>query len=206
MIRPIFNYYKKIAIIGTGGFAREITCRLKKNSFDLFINKAYINKDNINKVKSIEDIDIDKYKILICIADPFMRKKIVESLPENTEHHTFIDKDVQIFDKESVNIGKGSIITCGAIITTNIQLGNFSQVNCNTTIGHDTIIKDFLTTGPGVHISGETNIGSCVYLATGSVIRNQVTICDNVTVGMNSIVNKNINESGVYVGMPAKKI
>lgn len=204
-MRPMFNNIKKIAIIGNGGFAREIACRLKKNSYDFFVNKSLITKDNLNKVNTLETIDIDKYKVLICIGDSNIRKKIVDSLPTNTEYYTYIDKNTKIFDKNTVKIGYGSIITNGVTLTTNINLGKFSHINLNSTIGHDCIIDEFFTTAPGVHISGETNIGKHVYLATGSVIRNKINICDNVIIGMNSIVNKNITEPGIYVGLPAIK-
>ena len=33
-----------------------------------------------------------------------------------------------------------------------------------------------------------------------------ITICDNVIIGMNSNVIKNINEPGIYVGNPLKKL
>jgi len=34
----------------------------------------------------------------------------------------------------------------------------------------------------------------------------KTTICDNVTIGLNSGVVKDINEKGVYVGLPVRKI
>jgi len=197
---------KKIGIIGYGGFAREVMCRLKKNSYDIFINEKFITNDIKNIVKPFENMDINKYKILICIGDSKIRNNIVNLLPANTEYFTYIDKDAKILDKKTIVIGKGSIITAGSILTTNITIGEFSHINLNTTLGHDIKINDYLTTSPGVHISGEINIGKNVYLATGCVLRNKINICDNVVIGMNSVVNKNITESGVYVGSPVIKI
>jgi sugar O-acyltransferase (sialic acid O-acetyltransferase NeuD family) len=202
----MFHSVKKIAIIGYGGFAREISCNLKKNSYDFFINKDFIDKTNISIVKPLEEIDISKYKILVAIGDPFIRKKIIDSFSKDTEYYTYIDKYSKILDKETVNIGKGSIIAAGSILTTNIKIGEFVHLNLNTTVGHDSIIKDYVTTTPGVHISGETNIGNCCYFGCGSVIKNKVTICDDIIVGMNGVVNKNITEKGIYVGVPVKKI
>jgi len=197
---------KKIGIIGYGGFAREIMCRLKKNSYDIFINEKFITNDIKNIVKPFENLDVNKYKILICIADSKIRNSIVNLLPSNTEYFTYIDKNAKLFDKKTIVIGKGSIIGYGSVLSTNINIGEFSHVNVNTTIGHDTTINDYLTTGAGVHISGDMNIGKHVFLATGCVLRNKINICDNVVIGMNSVVNKNITESGVYVGSPVIKI
>jgi sugar O-acyltransferase (sialic acid O-acetyltransferase NeuD family) len=200
------NYLKKIAIIGYGGFAREIACNLKKGTYNFFVNKQYINSDNISILKPLEEIDINNYSALVAIGNPLLRKKIIESLPFGIEHYTFIDKRAILLDKDTINIGEGSIITAGTVITTNINIGKFSHLNLNTTVGHDSNLGDFLTTTPGVHISGEPNIGKYTYFGCGAVVKNKINICDNVIVGMNSVVNKDITESGVYVGAPVKKI
>jgi UDP-3-O-[3-hydroxymyristoyl] glucosamine N-acyltransferase len=59
---------------------------------------------------------------------------------------------------------------------------------------------------PGSIVSGNCNIGNEVYLGTNSSVREKINISDNVLVGLNSGIVSNINESGVYVGLPAKKI
>ncbi len=196
---------KKLAIIGYGGFAREISCNFKKTDYEYFINNKYIDNTNKDKVKILEELDTNKYKVIICIGEPSIRKKIVDELPLNTDYHTYIDKHAIILDKETVNIGKGSIITAGSILTTNINIGKFNHINLDNTIGHDTNLDDYITTTTGVHISGNVNIGKNVYFGCGSVVRNNVNIGDNIIIGMNAVVTKNITEPGTYIGIPAKK-
>jgi UDP-3-O-[3-hydroxymyristoyl] glucosamine N-acyltransferase len=75
-----------------------------------------------------------------------------------------------------------------------------------TTIGHDCIIGDYFTTAPNVSISGTCRIGDCVYFGTTSCVKEKITICSNVTIGMMSGVVKNISVSGTYVGTPANLI
>ena len=116
------------------------------------------------------------------------------------------DKNAKILDKHTINIGKGTVICAGSILTTNITIGNFSQINLNSTIGHDCNIGSFFTTAPGVNISGTTTIGNLNYYGTNSAINNNLNITDNVTIGMNSNVIKYINISGTYVGNPIRKI
>jgi acetyltransferase-like isoleucine patch superfamily enzyme len=59
---------------------------------------------------------------------------------------------------------------------------------------------------PGSVISGDVNIGNNVYLGTNASIREKLSIYSLSVIGMNSCVIKHIEESGVYVGVPAKKI
>ena len=49
-------------------------------------------------------------------------------------------------------------------------------------------------------------LGDNVVIGTSSTILGPITICDNVLIGSMSLVNKSINEPGVYVGIPVKKI
>lgn len=51
----------------------------------------------------------------------------------------------------------------------------------------------------------ETKIGSNVSIGSNATIL-PVRICDNVVIGAGAVVTKDINEAGVYVGNPAKKI
>ena len=48
-------------------------------------------------------------------------------------------------------------------------------------------------------------LGFCIPSAN-SVIVGPIDICDYVMIGAMSLVNRSIAESGVYVGMPARKV
>jgi acetyltransferase-like isoleucine patch superfamily enzyme len=48
-----------------------------------------------------------------------------------------------------------------------------------------------------------TKIGNKVYIGSNSTIL-PVSICDDVVIGAGSVVTKNINKPGTYVGNPAK--
>lgn len=50
-----------------------------------------------------------------------------------------------------------------------------------------------------------TNIGNQVSIGSNATIL-PVSICDKVVIGAGAVVTKDINEPGVYVGNPAKKI
>ena len=205
---------KKIGIIGFGSFTREIICNINK-PFDIFVNELYLNKI-FNEINTIEKkyncklYNINKFKCndyiaLLTIPDFNLRKEVIEILPNKTEYMTYIDKKANIMSNDIV-IGEGSIICSGCILTTNIKLGKFTQLNLNTTIGHDTKVGDFFTTAPGVNISGNCIFGNNVYIGSNAVVKEKITICNNVTIGLNAGIVKNITEEGTYIGNPAKKL
>jgi UDP-3-O-[3-hydroxymyristoyl] glucosamine N-acyltransferase len=59
---------------------------------------------------------------------------------------------------------------------------------------------------PGAIVSGNVTIYSLVYMGTNSSIREKLSIHSLSTIGMNSSVIKNIENSGTYAGCPAKYI
>ena len=147
----------------------------------------------------------DEYEITVAIADVSHRQRIVKSLPPQTKYFTHIHSSVQIHG-DDVEIGEGSIICAGTILTTNIKIGKHAHLNLSTTISHDCVIGDYFTTAPGVQISGNEIIGNRVYFGTRSCIKQKMKVCDDVIIGMNAGVVNHITESGTYVGTPAKRI
>jgi sugar O-acyltransferase (sialic acid O-acetyltransferase NeuD family) len=197
----------KKGIIGAGGFGREVYQSLlpiERLNTIFFVDDEYY--DGTNKlILPISQFDPKEYEIVVAIADSNHRERIVKSLPIETKYFTHIHPSAQIHG-DDVEIGVGSIICAGSIITTNVKIGEHAHINLITTIGHDCLIGNYFTTAPGVQISGNETIGNRVYFGTRSCIKQKLSVCDDVIVGMNSGVVKHITEPGTYVGTPAKKI
>jgi len=197
----------KKGIIGAGGFGKEIYWSLSLNER---VNTVFFVDDNYYDgtdplILPLSKFNPNEYEVVIAIADSYHRQRIVESLPKDTKYFTHIHPTAQIHGPD-VKIGEGSIICAGTIITTNVVIGKHAHLNLITTIGHDCVIGDYFTTAPGVQISGNETIGNRVYFGTRSCIKQKLTICDDVIIGMNAGVTKNITEVGTYVGTPAYKI
>ena len=206
-MRKDLNKKMKKGIVGVGGFGREVYWSLNQTERDntvFFVDDEYWKQED-EKVLPLSEFNSEEYEIVIAIGDPNLRKKMVEKLPKDTKYFKHINSSVIILDPNT-QIGEGSIICAGTILTTNIKIGKHSHLNLHTTIGHDVTIGDFFTTAPGVKISGNCNIGNEVYVGTNSSIKEKIKITDSVTIGLNSGVVKNILEPGVYIGTPCKKI
>jgi sugar O-acyltransferase (sialic acid O-acetyltransferase NeuD family) len=190
----------KKAIIGFGGHAREVKAQINEN-VTFFVDDSYVSKET----KPLSKFDPYEYEVMIAISDPITRKSIVDKLPAQTKYFTFIHPTCLILDK-NIEIGVGSFIGAYSILTTNIFLGKHSILNRMCQIGHDSYLDDFSTLMPGVIISGNCKFGKGCYFGSNSSVREKITICDDVTIGLSSGVVKNIIETGTYGGVPAKKI
>lgn len=175
-------------------------------------NAVFMVADQFHDQHTVMDLPVikeskfsaEEYKVVIAVGDPHARKKIVEHLPPNTEYTTIIHPTAVV--SQWVEIGEGSIITAGVIITCNIKIGRHAHLNLHSTIGHDCDIGDYLTTAPATNISGNCVLGNCTYFGTNSSVRQGARICDDVIVGMGAVVVKDINEPGTYIGNPLKKL
>jgi len=190
------------ALIGAGGFAREIKAHIGDFSMKCFIDDEYWveNDDNIFPLSKFNPM---QYRVLVAIGDPKDRFDMVQKLPKNTQYFTFIHPNAQILDS-NIEIGDGSIICAGCILTTNIKIGKHTHLNLQTTIGHDCEIGDYFTTAPGAKISGNCKIYDCVYIGTNASIKQKINIHSLATIGLNAGVVKHITKPGIYTGTPAK--
>lgn len=188
-------------LIGYGGFCREIIADLGY-TLKCFVNDEFHIEGQTYK---LSEFDPEKYQALVVVGNPKFRKNIVDNLPKETKFWNHISDRAIIMD-DFKSIGVGNVICAGTIITTNVSIGNHVQLNLSTTVGHDTVICDYVTTAPGVGISGNVNLGECVYIGTNSAIRENISICSNTIFGLNSGVVSDITDFGTYVGTPCYKI
>ena len=188
----------KLAIFGYGGHAREVAVQINK-PVTFFVDDEYVNEHT----QPISTFNPEEYLMMVAVANPKERKRIVERLPKDTQYFIFIHPTAQVMG-EDIDIGVGSFIGANSIITTNVTIGEHAILNRGNQIGHDTIIGNYFSAMPGAVVSGNVRLSECVYIGTNSSIKEKLIICSDVTIGSNAAVVKGIITSGVYVGVPAK--
>ena len=190
----------KLALFGYGGHAREAACQIEQE-VTFFVDDKYSN----DIAKPISEFNPEEYMMIVAVADSKDRADIVAKLPKETKYFTFIHPSVHIMD-DNIQVGEGSFIGANSILTTSIKLGKHALLNRGNHIGHDCTIGDYFSMMPGAIVGGNVSISNNVYIGSGSNIREKIKIISNTIIGMNVAVVKNITKSGIYVGVPAKKI
>jgi len=193
----------KKALIGNGGHAREVQAQMGIELFR-FVGEEYW-KEGDDKLLTLSKFDPDKYVVMIAVADSKDREDIVKQLPTNTQYFTFIHPTAQLMSK-NITIDEGSFIGANSIITCNVEIGKHAILNRGVHVGHDCKIGDYFSAMPGSIVSGNVNLGNKVYLGTNSSIREKITICDDVIIGLNTGIVKDINISGTYIGQNIRQL
>ena len=141
------------------------------------IKNIILGKD----VKIIEPVNLYGCRLNDnCFIGPFVEIQKNVIIKENTriQSHTFIC--------EKVKIGSNCFIGHGVMfVNDDFKLGR-------PAFGDQSLWK-------------ETIVGNNVYIGSNATLL-PVKICDKVVIGAGAVVTKDIYESGIYAGNPAKKI
>lgn len=209
---------KNIAIIGAGGFGREVKTIIDSiNKISSTYNFIGFYDDGKEKgtivngfpvLGGVNDINsvTEELSIAIAIGNPKTKKKIVSLINNNVISYPNIISPNSEISEDFVSLGKGNIICSGVIITCNIEIKDFVILNLMCTVGHDTVINDYSSFMPSVNISGEVDIQEGVYVGTGAKIINQLEIGEFTIVGAGAVVSKSLPAKCTAVGIPAKPI
>jgi sugar O-acyltransferase (sialic acid O-acetyltransferase NeuD family) len=191
---------KNLALVGAGAHAREIMAQMGK-SLECFVDDNFADE----RAKPISSFDPNKCKLLIAVGDSNLRMSMHSKLPESTEFYTFIHPTACIMS-DTVQIGCGTFIGANCILTCDITIGNHVLLNRCNQISHDNVLEDFVSLMPGASLNGNVSLQKGVFLGANTSIKENVKINEKIVVGMHSLVTKNLEEPGIYCGVPAKSL
>lgn len=206
------------AIIGAGGFGREVFCVVNENINALNLNNfiGFFDDDEtlerqnefgmiLGTISELCDI-YNNICIFIAVASPKARFNIYQKLKQyQFEYPNLINSDFKMLHRDSFKIGKGNIILSRSSVSVNVLLGDFNILNSNISIGHDAHVGDFNTFMPATKISGNVIIGNCNSFGLNSGVLQGVKVGQNLTLGPMSVLYKNGKDDVTYFGNPAKK-
>ena len=204
--------HKKVIIIGAGGHAKVIADIIEKSG-DEVVGFLDDNKENgatvIKNYKVIGDLNnrfamaVTKKDVefIIAIGDNKKREEISHS--PNLKFYTAIHPSAQI--GLDVRIEEGTVVMANVCINSSARIGKHCIINTGAIIEHDNIIEDFVHISPNTSLGGTVKIGESTHVGIGSIVKNNITICKNCTIGAGAVVVKDILEEGTYIGVPAKR-
>lgn len=205
----------KLIIVGGGGFCREVIwlareCSEKWNIIGILDDNPTMIGQTFCGIEVLGNVaDCMNYpdaSFVVAVGTPRTRRSIVNRMLSygNVSFATLIHSSV--LKSEYIEIGAGSIITAGCILTTQIILGQHTIVNLACTIGHDVVAGDFCTLAPQIAVSGNVTFEDGVEVGTGSTIIQGLTLGQGSFVGAGAVVSKNIPPNVLAVGCPARQI
>ena len=197
----------KISIIGASGHGKVVADIAEKNGYDeieFFDDDeelSYCGKWPV--VGAIDQAYGRENDFFIAIGNAKIRQRFTDCFQEK-HFATLIHPDAVIAD--DADIGEGSVVMAGAVINPGSKIGRGVIINTCSSVDHDCIIGNFVHISVGAHLCGTIVVGDGTWIAVGASVVNNVNICSECVIGAGAVVIKSIEESGTYVGVPARKI
>ena len=204
-----------LIIYGAGGLGREILSLV--NATDRYEVKGFLD-DGIARGTSVKGVKVlggyselssfdKKVNLVLALGSPSAKMELLKKIDRTKVNFPILRHPSAILqDASAIEIGEGTILCAGSILTTDISIGSFVLINLNSTIGHGVRVGMASSIMPGVNIAGEAAVGAGVLIGSGVNVINKVKLGDRCTVGMGSVVLRDVDPDTTVVGVPAKPI
>jgi len=206
------TFKKKLLIIGASGHGKvvaDIALKMKKWSHIAFLDddeslKQSLGLDVIGTSKDTDEY-INDWDFFVAIGSNSTREKIQVNLNSKGATIPILIHPHAIIGEE-VEIASGTVVMAGAIINSSTKIGEGCIINTAASVDHDNLIEDFVHISPGVRLAGTVKVGHGSWVGIGSVVSNNKEIAACTILGAGALVVKDIIESGVYVGVPVRRV
>lgn len=208
---------RKIAIYGAGGFAREIV------PIAQYALRGAAGADATDEVVFVSDNEAEHGVLAglrvvgfdeaagrdfsIAVSDAAIRRKLAARVGSRA---TSLIAETAVLGRE-VEIAEGAIFCAYSMVTGSARIGLHFHANIYSYVAHDCVVGDFVTLAPRVCVNGNTVIEDDVYIGTGAVLRQgtpdkPLVIGRGATIGMGSVVTKDVPPGITVVGVPARPL
>jgi sugar O-acyltransferase (sialic acid O-acetyltransferase NeuD family) len=215
LIRPIeTETFDTLYIFGAGGSGREISWLARTiwpDTRQIFLvdDLKYV-RPSVNgiPVRLLGDTAINKdARFVVALGDPAARERAVAlCMASGVSAVSLVHPRAEI--SSWVELGEGSVVCAGAVITTNVKVGAHVHINVGCTVSHDTFLDDFTTLSPGVHIAGHVRVGKRAFFGIGATVINgrleePLSIGNDALIAAGACVIDTVPASAMVAGVPA---
>ena len=192
----------RICIIGCGGHARSVADVILNNDPSaqlIFVDENARDKETIFGFPVVKSLPQDARNIFVAIGDNGKRRKVSEG-----------KKQISVIAKTAY-VATTTVIEDGCFIASGAHVGPFSHIgtgtiiNTNAVVEHEVSVGAFCHLAPNTTVCGRTTIGDNVFLGAGATIIDKIKVCADVTIGADGVVVKNLDKTGIYMGIPVKR-
>lgn len=206
-----------VVIVGAGGFGRHVldvidAINTVEPTYELlgFLDDGEVDQDLLGggcasvlgNVSALEHLAKD-VQYIIGIGVGRVRSRIDQWASSiGREAFTAIHPNVSV--GRQVKIEPGVVICSHTSIGSHVTLGRHVHLNFNCSVGHDSVLHEYVTAYPGANIAGNVELGADSTIGTGASVIQGIRVGARSFVGAGAAVIRDVSEDVVEVGVPAR--
>ena len=209
---------KHLLIIGARGFGREVyqTVTITKPYLSREIDvKGFLDDDKSvltgmsgnwpDIIDSVESYSVQEDDVFFCaMGEAKWRKHYSDIITEKGGHFINVYHPTAIISNAAM-FGEGCFVGPFCCISPNVSIGDQVIIHAFSNLGHDVSVGSFSTLESYVFMGGGARMGEFSTMHTRSSIIPHKKIGRAATVGIGSVVIRNVPDGVLVYGNPAKK-
>lgn len=204
---------KQVFIFGYSGHAYVIIESLIEAGYEIggyFDSRVSIkNPYKLAHLGDEKDEDIKKIVgdnlVFPCVGDNLIRKRLIQYF-DRLELNQFVLKDPTSRVSSSVRLGPSTYIGKSVVVNPQSTIGKGVILNTSCVVEHECVVSDYVHIAPGAVLCGNVIVFENAFIGANSVIRNNTVISADNVIGAGSVVVKDIQDAGIWVGNKLKKL
>jgi sugar O-acyltransferase (sialic acid O-acetyltransferase NeuD family) len=205
---------KKLYIVGAGGFGREAYAWASQHpdcgqrwEIDGFLDDnadALAAYGRFARIHPLTGHLVLPGNLYVCgLGKPDMKEKLLAPLlAAGAEFPPFIDPSVRLGSR--VRLGRGVVLCPGAIITTDVTIGDFVLINLNSTVGHEASVGDWSTLSAQCDVTGGAKIADRVFMGSRATVIPGKSVGSRTVVAAGAVVMTDVPADVIVAGNPAR--
>lgn len=143
--------------------------------------------------------------LVTVMQDKNLRQQILQKLDsQNLKRATYIHPSAIV--DSTARIGEGTFVAPFASLFFESTVDKDCIIGPYSMVSHKAVLGQSVLMHPYSVVAGSSSIGDYCLLGLRSTVIDKINICSHVVVGAGSMITKNIDHAGTYVGSPARKI
>jgi sugar O-acyltransferase (sialic acid O-acetyltransferase NeuD family) len=208
----------RIVIVGAGGHGREILQLIRDinaaaptwDCAGFLVDAGFDTPPAVAGLPVLGDLGWlaanPDAAVVVAVGAPSARKRLVRRIRALGGNPFPVLVHPRAWIGAGVELGAGSVVCAGVMLTTDIRLGEHVHVNVGCTLAHDDVLEDFVTLAPGVHLAGKVLLREGAELGVGSAVIPGAQVGAWALVGAGAVVTADIDADCTAVGAPARPV
>ncbi|MTD54508.1 acyltransferase [Amycolatopsis pithecellobii] len=157
-------------IVGAGGLGREaldaaFACGYRPSGLVLIDDHLSVKKLHGVAVRRPEEARSGAY--VVAVADPLLRRSLSERMLGRGLIPSLLVHPAATIGHDT-SLAGGCIVLANTYVATGAQLSAHTQVQAGSTIGHDSVLHDYVTVLPGADVAGRVVLHGDVTVGHGA--------------------------------------